>query len=208
MTQAKSKPIPKTFLEYLHYDDGTDNSYELIDGKLNKVEPESEENAFIAQCLGRLLEPFFGIRRVKFQRFALEVPPLPGMPLNRDPDLVVLMPEHLPLMKDLGKMAITKEMPPPILLAEVVSPYKSGNAANFSRDYNEKPRQYAMRGVPEYWIIDPQQAFVEVNWEPDKDQGQYLKQKTFHENESIQSNLPELAAFQATVQQVLHPPIE
>ena len=206
MTQAKSRPIPKTFLEYLHYDDGTDNSYELIDGKLIKVEPESEENSFIAEYLKRELEPFFGMRRIKIQKTQVEVAPLPGMPLNRDPDLVVLQPEHLVLMKALGKMAITRTMPPPLLLVEVVSPYKSGKDQNFSRDYNEKPQQYAMIGSPEYWIIDPQQGFVEINWSPDKGQRQYLKQNTFHGDKLIQSSLSELAMLQVTAHQILNPP--
>ncbi len=65
MTQAKIKQTkPKTFQEYLDYDDGTDNSYELTDGELIRVSVETEKNTFIARCLGRQLEFFFGMRLV------------------------------------------------------------------------------------------------------------------------------------------------
>jgi len=42
-------------------------------------------------------------------------------------------------------------MPPPRLIAEVVSP---GNT-NRDRDYIHKRAQYAAISVPEYWLIDP-----------------------------------------------------
>jgi Uma2 family endonuclease len=40
----------------------------------------------------------------------------------------------------------------------VVSPGK----ANEDRDYRYKRSEYAARGVPEYWIVDPAQAKVTV----------------------------------------------
>lgn len=42
-------------------------------------------------------------------------------------------------------------MPPPRLIAKVVSPGK----ANRDRDYIHKRSQYAAIAVPEYWLIDP-----------------------------------------------------
>ena len=40
---------------------------------------------------------------------------------------------------------------PLVLAVEVVSPGKKAKA----RDYNEKPQEYAQKGIPEYWIVDP-----------------------------------------------------
>ena len=44
-------PTLFTFAEYLEYDDGTDNFYELFDGELVKLPPESELNSWIATWL-------------------------------------------------------------------------------------------------------------------------------------------------------------
>jgi Uma2 family endonuclease len=66
---------------------------------------------------------------------------------------------HVPLMA--RRTTITRKMPPPRLLAEVVSP-GSETSANYKRDYQDKPKQYAAIGVLEYWIIDPDRAVVLV----------------------------------------------
>ncbi|NET60170.1 MAG: hypothetical protein F6K47_29700 [Symploca sp. SIO2E6] len=44
-------PLKLTFEQYLEYDDGTDNRYELFDGELRLVPSESEENGWIAVWL-------------------------------------------------------------------------------------------------------------------------------------------------------------
>ena len=48
------------------------------------------------------------------------------------------------------RLTITLDMPPPRLVAEVVSPGKT----NRDRDYIHKRAQYAAIAVPEYWLID------------------------------------------------------
>ncbi len=48
-------------------------------------------------------------------------------------------------------LTITLDMPPPRLIAEIVSPGKT----NRDRDYIHKRAQYAAINVPEYWLIDP-----------------------------------------------------
>lgn len=51
MTQAK--PRFRTFEEYLNYDDGSDRRYELVNGELIELPPESEPNNAIARnCSG------------------------------------------------------------------------------------------------------------------------------------------------------------
>ena len=155
-------PTLLTFEEYLEYDDGTDSSYELVDGVLRLVPPEREFNLFLAQLLGRYLEAFVTMRQVKLQGLELAVPTLPGMPLNRQPDLTVIRTEHIAQMEELGKAAITLEMRPPLFVAEIVSPYRGKGDDNYRRDYGEKVQQYGQRGIPEYWIIDPQAQLVTV----------------------------------------------
>lgn len=45
---ASSKPKLLTFEEYLAYDDGTDTRYELVDGELVEMPPETRKNNAIA----------------------------------------------------------------------------------------------------------------------------------------------------------------
>ncbi len=44
-----------TFEDYLNYDDGSDHRFELIDGELVELPPESELNDWIALALRDLL---------------------------------------------------------------------------------------------------------------------------------------------------------
>jgi Uma2 family endonuclease len=66
----------------------------------------------------------------------------------------VLREEHPKLTPK--RLTITLDMPPPQLVAEVVSPGK----ANRDRDYINKRAQYAAIGVPEYWLINPPAQMV------------------------------------------------
>ena len=51
--------------------------------------------------------------------------------------------------------------PPPMLVVEIVSSSDTDQKSR-SRDYVDKRREYAARGIPEYWIVDPDRAWVMV----------------------------------------------
>ena len=82
-----------------------------------------------------------------------------GRPRTRFPDLTLLDDAHLVLMKSSTCLGAT--MPQPRLVVEVVSPGDE-NSENYTRDYHDKRDQYADRGIPEYWLIDPQRSWVMV----------------------------------------------
>ena len=154
MTQAKVKFA--SFEEYLTWSNDPENymegHYGLMDGELIKLPPESEPNNWIANYLQFLLAAgkVAPLRLIKIHSLELQVPPLQkGDVQNRFPDLVVLREEHLELTE--RRLTITLDMPPPILIAEVVSPGKT----NRDQDFINKRSQYAAIGVPEYWLIDP-----------------------------------------------------
>jgi Uma2 family endonuclease len=150
MTQAKVKFT--TFEDYLSYSNDMDMEgfYELIDGELVELPPESEENNWLALNLRDYLIRVVRRRLVRVHACEVQVPVLqPGDAANRFPDLVVLRQEHLELTQ--RRLTITLDMPPPRLVAEVVSPSKT----NRDRDYIHKRAQYAAIGVPEYWLLDP-----------------------------------------------------
>jgi Uma2 family endonuclease len=161
MTQAKVK-FP-TFEAYLSWSDAPGNfmqgRFELIDGELFEVPPEAEPNNWIARCLmfSLMMSGEISHRLVVTHSLELQVPVLRAKDsANRYPDLVVLQPEHLSLTQK--RLTITLEMPPPQMVAEVMSPGKQ----NRERDLIFKRDQYAARGVPEYWLISPESQSVTV----------------------------------------------
>jgi Uma2 family endonuclease len=158
MTVAKS-PQFKSFEDYLSTDPSNlpEGRYEYWDGELIPVMSESLGNLEIADGLFvMLINAGIPISLVKAGRIEVAVP---GAPKTRFPDLVVLDEAHLVFLKT--RSTITSKMPPPRLLAEVVSPGDE-DSDNYQRDYVQKPRQYAAINVPEYWIIDPDRAWVRV----------------------------------------------
>ena len=144
-----------TLEEYLAYDDGTDTKYELVDGELVAMPPESDKNNLIAlYLLSEFLKfvPFYLIRHKD-----TEIVVTGNRSRVRLPDLMILTEELLTALG--GKRAtITQDMPSPALVVEVVSPGK----INEDRDYRYKRSEYAARGIIEYWIIDPQEERVTV----------------------------------------------
>ena len=149
------KPKLHTFEDYLAYADGTDAVYELTNGELIAMPPESDENLYRALKLYEALKAHIDMRQIRLQGVALA---MPGQPKNRYPDLTVLRPEHPDQMRSLGQAAIKLDMEPPLLVVEVVSPGTENNR----RDYVEKRNQYEWRGIPEYWILDPIKQQVSV----------------------------------------------
>ncbi|NEQ58935.1 MAG: Uma2 family endonuclease [Moorea sp. SIO4A1] len=181
-----------TFEEYLEYDDGTDNRYELFDGELVELPPESEPNNWRVMWLMLQLVKLINPRLIKTHNCELQVP---GNPQNRYPDLVVIREEHL--IQTEKRLTITLDMLPPQFVAEVVSPYKNQRDENYRRDYVEKVKQYQERAIPEYWIIDPQEQLVTVLV---LNNGSYEKQE-FRGNQQIVSQT--FGDFKFTALQVI-----
>ncbi|MEN8444295.1 MAG: Uma2 family endonuclease [Cyanobacteria bacterium J06555_13] len=144
MVYTKQKFL--SFEDYLAYDDGTDNLYELFNGELIALAPESGENVKIAASLYAAFLAIVGLERVKYHGLEVEVN---GEPKNRYPDLTILREEHDALLRT--RNTIHLHMPPPLLVVEVVSP---GNIQR-DRDYIAKRGQYEDIGIGEYWIVDP-----------------------------------------------------
>jgi len=140
-----------TFEQYLERDDDTEKRYELVDGRLIELPPESEPNTSLANFLFlQLVGAGLPFRQVHPHSCELQVPVLqPGDPANRYPDLTILRPEHLELTRK--RLTITCDALPPYLVIEIVSP----GDRNHDRDYNRKRAQYSARGIPEYWLVDP-----------------------------------------------------
>ena len=137
----------QSFEEYLSYDDGTDKLYELFNGELIEMPPESGINVQIATFLLIQFVSLLGYKRVRGHGLELEVR---GEPRNRYPDLTIIREEHIQQLAN--RNTIRLSMLPPLLVVEVVSP----GELQRDRDFIAKRLQYQDCGIPEYWIIDPQ----------------------------------------------------
>lgn len=169
------KPRFQSFEEYLSYDDGTDNLYELFNGELVPVPPESGFNVEIATLLLLKFALKVGHRRVRGHGLELEVR---GEPRNRFPDLTVIREEHIELLRQ--RNTIRLSMPPPMIVVEIVSP----GEVQRNRDYVAKRMQYQDLGVLEYWIVDPQEETILVL---ELVNGVYTEAATFSGDETIAS---------------------
>jgi Uma2 family endonuclease len=153
---AIAKPSFSNFEEYLALapSDLPEGRYEYWDGELVAVMPESGLNDAIANYLYFLLVSA-GISPPLLRPHSCEIE-VPGRPRTRFPDFVILTPAHLPLIA--RRNTISREMPPPQVVIEVVSPGKT----NRDRDLIAKRSQCAERLIPEYWLIDPENAEISV----------------------------------------------
>ncbi|AFZ33002.1 protein of unknown function DUF820 [Gloeocapsa sp. PCC 7428] len=154
MTQTATGSKLLTMEEYLAYDDGTDTRYELVDGELVEMPPASQVNASIAKFLLFELAKHLAIALLAFKDTEIEVT---GRRARcRLPDLIVHSEESRAALVGAKRSTITRDMPPPAIVIEVVSPGEE----NRNRDYRYKHTEYAARGIAEYWIIDPEMQQV------------------------------------------------
>jgi Uma2 family endonuclease len=166
--------------EYLSYDDGTDARYELVDGVLVAMGNESKINTkiavFLILALGRM---GFDAGRIGIkQKIQVESDYVSA----RDPDLIVHTEASAAAGDDDAEFCLKLDESNPLIVVEVVSPGEPGTL-NYDRDYEHKRDEYAARGIPEYWIIDPARKVVLVLTLVN---GEY-QEATFIGNQAIQS---------------------
>ena len=187
MTQAK--PRFSNFEEYLSYDDGTGKRYELFNGELIELPPESGENSGILSFVHFQLVLLMGHRKVRWG-VELEVW---GEPKNRYPDLTVIREEHI--QQSQSRNTIRLSMEPPLLVIEAVSPGES----NRERDYIAKRKQYQDICIPEYWLIDRIQQTLTVL---ELKSGIYRELGVFSGSDPIGSSV--ISGVSLTAQEVLN----
>ncbi|KAF3886519.1 MULTISPECIES: Uma2 family endonuclease [Nostocales] len=139
------------FEEYLAYDDGTNNRYELLRGRLLLMTPPTVRHLLIAKLIERILDA--EISRLKLALVTLrEAGVQTEVDSVRLADVCVVTEEEAVELMD--RTAVFRV--PARLAVEIVSP------SSVKRDYEEKPPEYANKGIPEYWIVDPMKTSVTV----------------------------------------------
>jgi Uma2 family endonuclease len=184
MTVAINRKL--TLAEFLDYEDGTEQRYEILAGVLVEMGTESALNLSIAFVLGMALAnlgiPGYLIgskHRIAVSSTQVSV---------WEPDLVVHSAASYTAVSQKKESLLEYFDPLPLLLIEVVSPGEEGSR-NYERDYLEKPLEYAERGILEFWIIDPTRSWVLVL----NLQGSSYQQTKFIGDEQIVSTtFPEL----------------
>ena len=166
-----------TLAQFLNYDDGTETLYELENGELIPMPSESEINRRIAMFL--LI--YFSQLGIPPQQLTMktEVAVSGSRVSVRVPDLMVLSEELEIALEGATRSIVMMDMPPPLLVVEVVSPNQE------KRDYRYKRTEYAARGIAEYWIVDPilQQVTI-FEWV----EGLY-EEKVYTGNDAIASSI-------------------
>lgn len=145
ITQAE----PMTFEEFLQWDDGSDRSFELIDGIPVPVDEPNANHEDVADDLCDLLKAHCSDRKLPYVPKRLKqvrFKTLPGKKeKSRKPDIVVFAQAEWQKMKGLFKSAAAYVCPPMVI--EVVS-------NNWRDDYLTKLAEYGELGVSEYWVVD------------------------------------------------------
>jgi len=183
MTQTTTK-TKLTFEEYLTYNDGTDNSYELEDGELILMNPPTFDHALIIRFLANNFDA--EITRLNLPWLTLQgIGVRISINRSRIPDISVINREQI-IRRDISAILELA-----IIAVEIVSPESR------TRDYRFKRSEYSVVGIPEYWIVDPVGQKVTVLTLVEG----FYEQVEFRGNERIVSQMfPELGL---TVEQVL-----
>lgn len=179
-----------TFEEFLAYEEESDTRYELVDGELVEMPTESSENNRISRGLFLELAKLVPLARLAHKDTKVEVS---GRRATcRIPDLLVHTDESAAALSGASRSIVTRDMPPPALVIEIVS----SGSTNRIRDYRYKRTEYAARDIAEYWIIDPEERQITVcEWVD----GQY-EDKVFAGETRIESTV--IPRFQQTAEQI------
>ena len=185
MNQTTTKTV-YSFEEYLSYDDGTDNRYELIDGKLELINPPTFRHLLISKFIEQNFDEQIKNQKLPWMCFR-EAGIRTGWRKSRFSDVYIVTSEQV--MEFLDESAVCQS--PTLLVVEVVSP------ESVKRDYRYKRSEYAALEIPEYWIIDPIESKVTVLlW----DEGLYEETEFAGIQKIISRTFPQLYL---TVEQVL-----
>jgi Uma2 family endonuclease len=179
-----------TLQDYLKYSDDTDNRYELVDGRLSIMPPESRLNHQITS----FLFAYFLKMGIHHDRLSIgvQIAVSGAKATARQPDLVVLSEAAVAELNGATQSVITHDMSPPSLVVEIVSPGQE------ARDYRHKRTEYAGRRIPNYWIVDPiMQKITVLEWV----NGLY-EEKVFQQEQRIVSS--QLSDLELTAAEILN----
>jgi Uma2 family endonuclease len=164
-----------------------------VNGELVEMGAENLQNVMIAGFIFSVLLQFIPAYLICW---GTEIVVPSRNVTGRFPDLMVLTEDTLSAMRLDQRSLVAPDMAPPALVVEVVSLGRPGSD-NYDRDYIETPEEYAARGIPEFWQVDPERTVVTVLRLKD---GAYRSQEFRGSSLVISSTFP---ALNLTAEQIL-----
>lgn len=126
---------------------GDNGRYELIDGELREMEPTGPHEAVAGSIAGRIYVEIFRNNLDWLVPKTCLIKPLSAEATALRPDVIVLDQAKLNQEPLWQKEPVICNGETIKLVAEVVS-------TNWQDDYARKVEEYALLGIPEYWIVD------------------------------------------------------
>jgi Uma2 family endonuclease len=198
MIQVKDDLLPEqlSFEEYRFWQPPDDCHYELLRGRLIRMDPPTPLHVTISQFLVYQWRQY-----LVSQNLSLVVRTETGVRTetssSRIPDVTICTQalwEKLSNRPGGGILDFAQEEIPR-LVVEVVS-------SNWREDYLRKRAEYAIIQVPEYWIVDYVRQQVWVLTNPDRPEGYEVVKR--YPGEVVESL--EFSGFSLDVDEVLNPP--
>ena len=139
-------PKPLTFQDFIaQY--GNNPRYELIDGELRDMEPTGPHEAVTGKLSGHL---YSAILQAKFNWLIPKnclIKPAAATATALRPDVIILDADNLP-------QEPLWQQEPIITLGSTIKLVVEVTSTNWQDDYARKVEEYALLGIPEYWIVD------------------------------------------------------
>jgi Uma2 family endonuclease len=133
-----------TLEQYLTYDDGTGNRYELVQGELVAMTPPTWLHLAIAKYLERVFDQEIQQLGLPWEAFR-EPGQQTGMSSARLPDVAIVPMDAISgALEQSAILTIAS-----ILVVEIVSD------STAIQDYRNKVLEYQTKGIREYWVVDP-----------------------------------------------------
>jgi Uma2 family endonuclease len=139
---------PLTFEAFLSWDDGSDRSFELVNGVAMPLSEPTAKHEDVVEGLCRLLIDHcraLNLPYVPRQSKQVRLNPAGETESSRKADIVVFAKDEWDRMRQSSASAAAY-IPPPLVI-EVVS-------TNWRDDYRIKLNEYETLGISEYWIVD------------------------------------------------------
>ncbi len=143
-----------------------DEKVQLIDGMLVEMTPQGRPHAFVIQRLNRLLSRALGDEFEVLTQLPLTL----SSDSEPEPDLAVVRAQDA--------ASRTQHPSTALLVIEV-----SDDSLRFDR--RKKAALYARTGIPEYWIVNLEDATIEVRSDPDKATGEYRDSRVARRGETM-----------------------
>ena len=126
---------------------GDDPHYELIDGELRDMEPTGPHEAVAGKIAGKIWAEIFRSNLTWF---------IPQNCLIKPPaaEATVLRPDVIVLDEDELRNEPLWEREPVITNGNTIKLVVEVISTNWQDDYARKVEEYALLGIPEYWMVD------------------------------------------------------